>query len=93
MRVLWKIGLSIALFFFGLVTIMLIAVMFYYRHASVKGILLFISNAYTFWFVLQFMRSRGYEDTPQTENPPSELLLPELWKESDNPSHPHKPLN
>jgi len=63
-RILWITGLSLALFFFGGWTILIIYAGISHRHLNSTGIAMLASNGYVAWITLQYLRQKISERKP-----------------------------
>jgi hypothetical protein len=57
-RILWIVGLSLALFFFGGWTIVIIYAGIAHRHLNLKGIAMLVCDGYVAWITFQYLRQK-----------------------------------
>jgi hypothetical protein len=57
-RILWIVGLSFALFFFGGWTIVIIYAGISHGHLNLKGIVMLVCDGYVAWITLQYLRQK-----------------------------------
>jgi hypothetical protein len=63
-RILWIIGLSLALFVFGGATILTIYAGITHRHLNSKGLVMLVGGGYVAWITLQYLRLKIGERKP-----------------------------
>jgi hypothetical protein len=57
-RVLWIVGLTIALFVFSAITIGIVYALFTRHHLNVKGWIMLATNGYIVWITFWYLRQK-----------------------------------
>lgn len=70
-RILWIIGLSVALFVFGGWTIAILIAGITHRHLNTRGLVMLWGNGYIAWITFQYLREKIREPKPK-RTPPDE---------------------
>jgi len=68
-RILWIVGLSIALFVFGGWTIGITYAGISHKHLNSKGIVMLACNGYVAWITFQYLRQKIGERRPGSIRP------------------------
>jgi hypothetical protein len=63
-RILWIVGLSTALLFFGGWTILIVYAGISHRHLNSKGIVMLVCNGYVAWITFRYLRQKISERKP-----------------------------
>jgi hypothetical protein len=54
-RILWILGLSVALFVYGGIAIMCVIALIRHRHLNQKALFILLSNGYVAWITFQYL--------------------------------------
>lgn len=68
-RILWIVGLSLALLVFGGWTILIVHAGISYRHLNSKGIAMLVCDGYIAWITFQYLRQKIGERRPASIPP------------------------